>query len=103
MKRKIGLTLQQQIINNYQTGLSTHKVGKLLSISPSSVFGILKRRSIPLRKQYDYEYSKYKFRRNFFKKIDSPIKAYWLGVLLADGRDSIKFEEFIILFIITTK
>ena len=27
----------------------------------------------------------YKYNENFFEKIDSPRKAYWLGFLCADG------------------
>ena len=27
----------------------------------------------------------YKYNKNFFEKIDSPKKAYWLGFLYADG------------------
>ena len=27
----------------------------------------------------------YKYNENFFEKIDSPRKAYWLGFLYADG------------------
>lgn len=62
MRRKFGLKMQQDIKNYYGNGLSTHKIGRRLNISSASVFGILRKQGVQLRGQYDYEYSKYKFK-----------------------------------------
>lgn len=35
--------------------------------------------------KYNYRGSKYKFDYDYFYRIDDSIKAYWLGVLMADG------------------
>ncbi len=77
---------QEIIIAKYKQGLSTHKIAQLLNTSSSYVYYVLKKNNINLRSISDYVgYSKYNFDRSFFEKIDNSIKAYWLGVLIADG------------------
>jgi len=79
-------TKQKIIIAKYQQGLSTNKIARLLNTSSSYPYWVLKKYNITLRRIRDYAgRSKYDFDRNFFQKIDNPIKAYWLGVLIADG------------------
>lgn len=58
MRKRIGLTIQQKIVDSYLAGLSTHKIAQQLSISPSSVFRILKRLGICFRGRYSYKYSR---------------------------------------------
>lgn len=75
----------KQIIKEYKKGLSTHKVAIIFNTSSSYVYWVLKKYDIKLRGKYDYDYGKYKIDKRFFNKINSPVKAYWLGVLMADG------------------
>lgn len=86
------LNRNQKIISLYNCGMSLSQVAKEMNISPSGVSVILKTFNIKLRPQHMKGHSKgttknrkHFFDIDFFDKIDTEEKAYWLGFLMADG------------------
>jgi hypothetical protein len=67
------------ICNEYLSGVSYKILSKKYNISTWSVGNILKKNNIKSRVR------KYKCNENYFEKIDTNEKAYWLGLLCADG------------------
>lgn len=74
---------QQAIISAYLEGKSTTSIQKELGCGAGTIYSVLDKHNIPRRKRAA-EYGKCK-RRNFFASIDSEAKAYYLGLLIADG------------------
>lgn len=81
-----------QIIHMYHDGETYSVIGKALHTKAETVSKILKDRGYGIRpkntlKNHDYLSAsrKYKVNENYFEKIDSEPKAYWLGFLYADG------------------
>lgn len=70
-----------EIIKLYNEGNSSSKVGKLLGISSTTV-----KRFIPkeLKKSKSF-YNAYSCNYQFFENIDNEVKAYFLGLMYADG------------------
>lgn len=62
------------------------KIGKYLNIDQSCINEILKRNNINIRNFTDYR--KYNLNEDYFEIIDTPEKAYWLGLMYADGCSS---------------
>lgn len=86
-----------EIIDLYTKGQSCYKLAKTCNCSPQSIFSILKKSNTPRRSlsQAAFQYS---HNRNYFNKIDTESKAYFLGLLYADGsvfknRLSISLQE----------
>lgn len=59
--------------------LSIKEIGMIFGFSSIVIYRILKENGI------DFENRKYKVNHNYFEKIDTEEKAYWLGFLYADG------------------
>lgn len=59
--------------------VSTTYIGNKLSISPTTVTCYLRQSGIQIQK------ARYKFNESYFKKIDTEDKAYFLGLIYADG------------------
>lgn len=78
-------TEQENICELYKTQ-SSIEIGKLLNINDSTILGVLKRNDISRRQVKVHE-----FNENYFEKIDSFDKAYFLGLLFADGNVSNNF------------
>lgn len=72
-----------KIIELYNKGISSSKVAKELGISKATVLAHLHDTNTVLKTQQFY--NKYTFNDKFFDKIDSEVKAYFLGYLYADG------------------
>jgi hypothetical protein len=64
----------------YENGLSTYALAKRYNVSPSSINRLLKNRGVVLRGPKKHIYNV-----DYFKDINTPDKAYWLGLLYADG------------------
>jgi transposase len=82
----------QKVIEFYKSGLSYRQISNKMNISFSTVGKILHDCNIDTRPQHCKGHSKgttrnrkYFFDLNFFEKIDTEEKAYWLGFLMADG------------------
>lgn len=76
-QQKIG-----QAIALYQQGQTHQEIANLLGVSRVCILNALKREGIQSRPSGD---RKFFFNENFFEKIDSEEKAYWLGFIYADG------------------
>lgn len=82
----------QKAVSLYQEGKSLREVSETLKICPSTVSSVLHSYGIDTRPQHAKGHSKgatknrkHVFDLNFFEKIDTEAKAYWLGFLYADG------------------
>lgn len=76
-----------EIIQLYQSGMSTVKIGKQFNVGHKKIASVLEENGIP---RTGVSRRKYKINENYFDKIDSPNKAYILGFLFADGHNEIK-------------
>lgn len=75
-----------QINELYSQGVSSNKIATRLNISKFSVL-----KFIEGQKKERFDYRTYDVDRQFFDNIDTQEKAYWLGVMFADGYNN---EEF---------
>ena len=74
----------QKVINLYNSGLSLAKVAKDCDSSVAKVHWALKKNKVELRSLSESHIVK-KANYDFFERIDSEEKAYWLGFLYADA------------------
>lgn len=81
-----------KICNLYKLGVSAKQLGKKFSIDKRRVQRWVEERGI-LRNKNDSHRIKF-FNQNYFDKIDSATKAYWLGFFYADAYNSIKINTF---------
>ena len=79
--------INQLIISLYESGLSIRQTAKELNISVDKVRYILKKFNINTKRTLsDYKcYRKHNINIEYFKKIDTEAKSYFLGLLAADG------------------
>jgi hypothetical protein len=70
----------ENLIKEYLDGKTINKLTDEYGLSQRRVSKILKEHNIDIRGRRKFHYDE-----NFFENIDSPIKAYWLGFLFADG------------------
>jgi len=84
----------EKIIQLYQKGLSFRQIEKKMGVGHSTAERVIHQYIDLTLPQYSLNIDdrdnlirkyKYDFDREFFKKIDSEEKAYWLGFLYADG------------------
>lgn len=80
-------SIKENIISEYLSGQSSTKLGKKYNCSASTICKFLQEENIPRRKQNQAQ-RKYKIKEDFFDKINTPIHAYILGLLYADGNNN---------------
>ena len=73
-----------KIIEMYQSGLSSTKIGKIYGTSLQNIIYILKKNGIE-RRPNTWNSKKLTLNENYFEKINSDIKAYFLGLIYSDG------------------
>ncbi len=80
------LSVDKEIIDLYKLGLSASQILDKLSLlcHKTTIYNILKRNNIYCRDSSICNL-KYKVDYNFFERIDTEEKAYWLGFIVADG------------------
>ena len=79
--------LHDRIVYLYQVERCVYNyIEYQLLVSENGIKGTLKRRNIPLR-TYSENNQKYKRNSHYFDQIDSENKAYYLGLLFADGNN----------------
>lgn len=84
---------EKEIIEQYTTlKSSAAKISKNLNIDKKTVYRVLKRNNIPIR-TLSQAAMQYTCNDEFFAKIDTEEKAYWLGALFADGNVSQKASK----------
>lgn len=76
---------KNKILEEYNDGLSTIKIGKKYNICTSSIWRLLKKNPNFKSRSNEINSKKYYYDENFFELIDTEEKAYWLGFLYADG------------------
>lgn len=82
--KSLNLTEEQiqEIISLYKSGVSLVELCKITGIkAPQTIRNILKKNQIEIK---GFRY-KYPLKENYFENIDNFEKAYWLGLLYADG------------------
>ena len=88
-KNKLTIEQKESIIKLYQNGESANKISKKFPISANAIYRLLKKSNIPIR-SYSQASRKYSLNENYFKLIDNPNKAYFLGFLIADGYNNVE-------------
>lgn len=73
------------VVNLYQAGLTAASIGRRFGVSKQAIGGLLKRRAIPIRNDQSALQRKYHLNNRYFAVIDSREKAYFLGLIYADG------------------
>lgn len=84
--------LQNRIIALYLNKYTQKKICDQLLVSEMGIRNILKRNGIPMR-SYSECNRKYFLNENYFDIIDTQNKAYILGLLYADGCNSVKHHS----------
>lgn len=89
-RRKISKELDLKITELYfNNKLNPRQIGEILNVSGNSIRRIIKFSNLPLRKTT----LMYFCNENYFENIDSKDKAYFLGLLVADGYNNNKQIE----------
>lgn len=81
---QIPLEDEIKIAQMYADGLSSVKLKSLFKYGHITILNAVRRQGIKIRTNTENK-TKYTFNHNFFNKIDTERKAYWLGYILADG------------------
>lgn len=76
-----------EIIRLYKSGLSLVDVGAELGLKPYTVLKTLIKAGVPRRPRLA-NIRTYAVNEDYFERIDTPEKAYWMGFLAADGNIS---------------
>lgn len=90
-KRDDGVSKEQvyKMYELYKQGKNTREIGELYNLSSSYISRLFHQESLKLRDQYETS-RRYRFNENFFDCIDTQEKAYFLGLLWADGTNSLE-------------
>lgn len=72
------------VVNDYVNGMSGPKIAKKYSIHVGTVYNIVRRSGSSVRSN-SVNSRRYKINHDYFESIDDQNKAYWLGLLAADG------------------
>lgn len=80
MKRKLTEEQIDQVVHMYTVEkIGTVEIGKKMQVSYQTINSRLRERNVTIT------YNSYKLNDNYFSKIDTEQKAYFLGLLYADG------------------
>lgn len=75
-----------EIVEKYKTGnYSCNDLGKEYNRKGYNIARLLKRRGVEVAQDRKQTHRKYSLNQNYFNKIDTEDKAYFLGLLYADG------------------
>jgi len=80
-----------KIISLYKDGYSSPKIASIFNYSAPYIRNVLRKNGVDLRKLYQINHTKI-INDNFFNIIDSQEKAYFLGILFADGNVHSKYN-----------
>lgn len=88
---KFTILEEQDIIKDYQAGMSMKILAEKYNWNAASISKMLKAYKIPARtlSQARRNYLSYTLNENSFETITTPDQAYWLGVMYSDGFISI--------------
>lgn len=82
--QKLTIKQEKNIVDRYLKGEAGYKISKDYPVSSGTIYNIIERHNVE-RRSNKINSRKYEYDRSFFKKIDTPKKAYWLGFIYADG------------------
>ena len=84
---KFTIAQEKEIIDLYKQGYSMAKLGKLWGCDPSTIKNILKAYGESGRTLSEARRNAlgYTISEDIFEDINTPEKAYWLGVMYSDG------------------
>lgn len=85
-RKKLTEDQELEVVELYLSKHSAESIGKKFGISTTPIFSILKRKEIPVRNRSKARQT-YALNEDYFEQIDSPEKAYILGVLYTDGNN----------------
>lgn len=77
---KISEQIQQEIVDSYLQTKSTYKTAKEFNLTPRIIQRVIRNKNITF-----FGRRRYLINEDYFKEIDTPEKAYFLGFLYADG------------------
>ena len=82
---------KDEVISLYEQGLTAYKIEKIFNTHDMNVGVILRENNIQLRDKRDNR--RYKFDEYYMDTIDTPEKAYILGLFYADGCNDKKYNR----------
>jgi hypothetical protein len=83
--KRLTPEIERAIIAQYQAGMAATEILKSLPFrTAKTVYDVLERNAIPRRAGVS-AYKTYRHNEGIFANVDTPEKAYWLGMLIADG------------------
>lgn len=85
----------EEIINLYKNGISSNEIAKHFNCSAVSILYWLNKKNIIRRNNSDCQ-RKYSLQQNYFNEINSEDKAYFLGLLFADGYNLYKENKLVL-------
>jgi len=85
--QKLDLKFKDEIISQYLSGKSTVELGKVFEVSPGAIYSFLRKNNVKIRGRSEGQ-RKYDLNELYFDDINSQEKAYFLGILYADGCNS---------------
>lgn len=85
MGRKSTVNLpEEEVVEKYKNGESMVKLANFYEVKTHHIDWILRKHGVEKRKN-QINSRRYSFNENFFEKIDTEEKSYWLGFMAADG------------------
>lgn len=95
MARKISKALEDAVCRGYKAGLSTLDLAEQHDICAATAYNILIRNCVEIRDPAQVA-RKYTLDEGYFDEINTPDKAYFLGLLYADGFNNRKKREVVL-------
>lgn len=80
------------IVEQYNLHHSTTKIANQFNVSGEAIRNILRKQNVHIKSLSELQTADYPRNSKYFKQINSPAKAYWLGFLYADGYISTQNE-----------
>lgn len=100
MAKRIKEEDKNSIIEQYLEGKNTSELGRLYNVNPGAIYYLIKKNGITPRNGSQAG-RKYDIKEDFFDVIDTKEKAYFLGILYADGCNST--ENNLVRIVLTAK
>ncbi len=94
MTWKLSESQKESIVKEYATVQNCAILGKKYGVNSTCIWSLLKRRGIQTNKDHSQLSRKYALDESYFDKIDTEQKAYFLGLLYADGYHNEKRYSF---------
>jgi len=82
--KKLSEDNKSKILELYKNGISSPKIAETFNVNCVTILKFLKKEKVLIRSAEE-AHRKYQINEDFFDKIDSEEKAYFIGLLYADG------------------